>query len=340
MRTHFAHRRAAGAAALIASAALLAACGPQAGSPFATAPLPSAEASPSVTGSPSTMDSSTGADSPTPSPTATGERKPTSRPTKGATLISNGTRTVLIAGQAVIFPTTVEDAVWIPNGRIAFVDGDGNISTANWDGTGRKVLTKAKDGVRRSNLAYFDGQILWESRSDGTRTIWGVYEENPFATRRVYLGANGPETAVGDPTASELGPLNAAFQHSGTAAQEIWVVDNNAREPMAAKVATGTSPALAPSGDKIAFIGPDGDIRVVRDVAGKPVYGPGAFTAPVRVTFGAHATGDLAWTADGKTIAYSTATGIDEVSGSTTADASHTVTHVSSTPGSIDFRVY
>jgi hypothetical protein len=75
-------------------------------------------------------------------------------------------------------------------------------------------------------------------------------------------------------------------------------------------------------------------------MVGKPLDGPGAFTAPVRVTFGAHATGDLAWTADGKMIAYSTATSIDEVSGSTAAGANHTVTHLSSTPGSIDFRVY
>jgi WD40-like Beta Propeller Repeat len=341
MRTHLAHRRAAAAAALIASAALLAACGPQAGSALTAEPSPSAAASssPAPESSPAASGVPTVAPSARPKPAT--KPAPGWKPQKGTTLISNGTRTVQIGGYAVTFPTTVTDAVWTIDGRIAFVDGDGNISTAHWDGTARRVLTEAKDGVLRSNLAYDGGQIMWESHSaDGTQTVWGVYESQPLATHRnTWADGNGPSLAIGDPDFSG-GPIYMAFQHSATTGEEVWIADSNGREPMSMKVAAGTSPALSPDGERVAFVGPDGDVRVVRRVEGKHLGQPGSLTQPVRVTEGAHATGDLAWTADGTKLAYSTAHGIDEVSGSTTAGATHPVTHLSSAPGSIDFLLY
>lgn len=341
MRTNLTHRRAAAAAALVASAALLTACGPKAASALGVEPSPSASASSSPAAEASSAASSGPTVAPSAKPTPAKKPAPGWKPKKGTTLISNGTRTVLVGGYTVTFPTTVTDAVWTTNGRIAFVDADGNICSAYWDGTARKVLTEVKDGVLRSNVAFDGGEIMWESRSaDGTRTVWGVYESQPLATyRNTWADDNGPGLAIGDPDFAG-GPIYMAFQHSAANGEEVWIADSNGRNPMAVKVAAGTSPALSPEGERVAFVGPDGDVRVAKRVDGKRLGQPGSLTEPVRVTKDAHATGDLAWTADGTKLAYSTADGIDEVSGSTAAGAKHPVTHLSSAPGSIDFLLY
>src|SRR3954471_4889025 len=55
----------------------------------------------------------------------------------GSLLLSNGTNTVVVGGRTFTFPTTVTDAAFSPDGsRIAFVNADGNIATARVNGSG------------------------------------------------------------------------------------------------------------------------------------------------------------------------------------------------------------
>jgi dipeptidyl aminopeptidase/acylaminoacyl peptidase len=240
--------------------------------------------------------------------------------TQGTVLISNGTNTVMVGGQAVRFSTTVTDAVWAPDGsRIAFVDGDGNICTARPDGTGRFVLTKHIDGVVRSHPTWLESQIVYsQSKKDGTTKIMSVYSSGgmaPTEGSQFYYGFDAEEEATTNAEPSGVfvkgSDRELAFQHKGANGPEVWVADLNQRSPWSQKVADGTDAALSPDGSKVAYVGTNGQIAVV--VTSTQVPGIPPLPKPVQISKGATSPRHLAWSADGKQIAFSTPTDIESV---------------------------
>jgi hypothetical protein len=87
----------------------------------------------------------------------------------------------------------------------------------------------------------------------------------------------------------------------------VYVADRNQRGFGAAPLLPGRSPAVSPTGDRVAFIGSNGEI----EVQSLPVPGPRPH--PARITWGAQPTGHLVWSPDGRRIAFSTAHDVESV---------------------------
>jgi hypothetical protein len=311
MRTHIVRRRLAHGAVVAASAALLAACGQHPGA----------------------------------NPTDTGNGSIGQAPgyKVGLALISDGTNVVRVGDQKVIFPTTVADAVFSADGsRIAFVNGDGNIATARPDGKGLKVLTAKAAGVVRSRPTWSGTGVVFTERAGNGAAILKSVASNTAGTfynepgeQDADMGVDGDngggDKQVGsNASAVATGPgREAAFQRAGSKGPEVWVSDQNQREPYQSKLIDGSEPALSSDGMRVAFVGPAGQVEVVDAVKEK--------AAPVQITFGATSPTHLIWTPDGR-IAYSTPTGVESVAATVAAGAtSNPPTSISSTPGVVTF---
>ncbi|NUR74483.1 MAG: hypothetical protein HOU81_27050 [Hamadaea sp.] len=300
MRTLLTRQRAATAAVLIASVAVLAACGEKK-DPSAD---PSASAAPAIAA--------------------------------GAVLISDGTAVVRIGDRKVTFPTTVKDAAWSPDGsRIAYVDGDGNISTSRPDGSARAVLTSAKAGTTRSEPTWFGYRVVFtETDGKGVSRLMqagangAVVAYSKETVTQAYLGPDLPETGASQANAVISADLvgetaEVAFVAKTSKGSDVWVIDVNQREPYGVKIAAGTDPALSPDGKQVAYVGKDGQVAVATVEFG---YKKTIKSHPV--TTGAMSPSHLVWSADGQRVAYSTSTGIESV-----AAAGGDKQEVSSTPG-------
>ena len=252
----------------------------------------------------------------------------------GAVLVSDGTTTVRIGDQKVNFPTTVTDAAFSPDGsRIAFVDANGNIATAHPDGTGLIVLTKKQPGVTRSSPTWLQHRIVYTHRKDGVSTLFEVGSNggNSFnyegyeADTQFWFG-EGPEAGNAAPSASKVeGPgMELAFQHTGAGgAPEVWVVDRNQRSPWSVKIADGAAAELSADGSRVAFVAANGQVSVVEAKEG---------AKPVQISFGVDTPSHLAWSADGRRVAFQTKTGVQSVKSTPdSSTANPTTDHASST---------
>jgi len=270
-----------------------------------------------------------------PRPTGTGHSvQPTrgGQPTRGthpvytATVptVSNGTNRVLINHTAVTFPSTVTDASWSSDGtRLVYVDGDGNIATARPDGTGVRVLTQSKPGVKRAQPAFEDGggEIVFSERgSDGVWRLMGVGadgQDDPAAggSGEALLDSIGDgagdtaASAVYDPAVMKFdGPLSTlAYQHQGANGGEVWILDRNQRGPQGRKARDGAQPAVAPDGKRIAFVGGDGQLYT----EALPIT---ETTTAVRITVGVVGLTHPVWSPDGSRIAFGTSSNVESVS--------------------------
>jgi Tol biopolymer transport system component len=242
---------------------------------------------------------------------------------QGTLLISDGTPRVRIGDAVVTFPSSVTDAVWSPDGsRIAYVDGDGNIATARPDGTDVLVLTTTDSSVVRSRPAWLRQWIVYaEKKADGTSTLRSVPANGcPIgpvpAAGQEWPMDTGPGTSYVDlaPSAANTEqPMRLAFQHDEPGGPEIWINDSNQRVPFTYKVVDGSEPAITPDGQRLAYIGPDGDIYVTIPTEGAP--------AGTRITSGAGHPTRLTWSPDGQYVAYATDAEVQQISASGGANA-------------------
>jgi hypothetical protein len=246
-------------------------------------------------------------------------------------MVSDGTDTVIIDGNPVKFPTTVTDAAWAPDGsRIAFIDADSNIATARPDGSDLVVLTKAGAGVRRSNPTWDRRRIIFtEWAADGSSKLRQV--QHTAARGERFVGG------IGDMENPELPGSNAApsssrdgrlvYQHDSRDGLEVWVIDTNAREPVAGRWVEGGAGEITPDGTKLAYVAENGQISVISDLGERG-------RTPVQVTFGVDSPSHLAWTPDGSRIGFQTPTGVGSVVVDVPAGTtSNPVTELSSTSG-------
>ncbi|BAJ29513.1 MULTISPECIES: PD40 domain-containing protein [Kitasatospora] len=124
--------------------------------PATTTPTTSATATPTAStpsATPSTPATTTPTASATPTQTQARPQTPALNLTKGTGLtISNGTRYVIMDGKSVDFGTIVRDLAWSPDGKhAAFIDGNGNLQTADPDGTHKTLVAKAPTGTTWSH---------------------------------------------------------------------------------------------------------------------------------------------------------------------------------------------
>jgi WD40-like Beta Propeller Repeat len=254
--------------------------------------------------------------------------------TAGTLLISDGTARIAIGDATVTFPGPVTDAAWSPDGsRIAYVDGDGNIATARPDGSDVLVLTSKDQSVVRSRPTWSRQWILYaEKKNDGTSALRSVPTNGCAILDAPTTGEDwsmdtGDGTSYVDlaPSASTSEhPMRVAFQHEEPAGSEIWLNDTNQRVPETYKLVDGSEPALSLDGQKLAYVGRDGDIYVTT-----PDH-PGV--AGTKVTSGAQHPTRLAWSPDGQYLAYATASAVQQVSAVGGANAPTTVSSAAGVP--------
>ena len=264
----------------------------------------------------------------------------------GTPLISDGTATVTIGGAPVTFPTAVSEAAWSQDGnRIAFIDGSGDVATARPDGGDVVVLAKPAQGSKLSSPAWQGGTVLYtELTSAGTHFVrqahvvgqadhtesdlYTLVDTKTGATPKDIADTSNPSGMIQRGVGSTSTTI--AFQAAGTKEPEIWVhvSDSNSRGGVdpAEEVGLGSWPALGP-GNEMAFVGNGGGIEVLT-WKGKPNV------APVKIADGGAGANHLAWTPDGKTVAYSTPSGIMEANAGQPGAAP---TQLSAKPGVVSF---
>ncbi|WP_030234796.1 TolB family protein [Streptomyces sp. NRRL S-350] len=278
-------------------AVLLSACGPDAGGSGPTA-APTGGAAP-ATGAP-------GSATPTTATTPAGAAPATGAPATGAPgtatpgapsgspapggkevngtsaanhlTISAGTRTVAMNGTRVDFGTVVRDLAWSPDGRkAAFVDGDGDLVTANPDGTGKAVLAKNPGGETWSHptwrhatadpgvtvgaeaLERFD-TIVFASGKGGVLRLEKVPAKTPGAVPEVLTPHNSeggsedmPQPPQTGNTWADAGGHRGEIAYANAPTDEVYIYDDYIR-PDTRALGKGSQPALSPDGEHVVFV--------------------------------------------------------------------------------------
>ncbi|MFC1431044.1 TolB family protein [Streptacidiphilus sp. N1-3] len=264
---------------------------------------------------------------------------------KNGLTISNGTSRVLMNGTSVDFGTVVRDLAWNAGGtRAAFIDGNGNLDTANPDGSGRVLVARAPSGENWSHPTW---QTIKANSQYGspasTSLIFAASKNGVLQVKRVSATPDGKAPQLTDtgtdydgpglPHAGNAWPSSSGklgttvYANAGTG--DIYVLDENVREQVA-EVAPGSEPALSPDGETVAF---------VRSVAGHDHLFTEPLQSPERVAkdLTPTATTDYtepAWSPDGRTIAARVPNGVATLP----SDGSAAPTRISSTAGLPAYR--
>ncbi|MFJ9843202.1 TolB family protein [Kitasatospora sp. NPDC101155] len=339
-----------GSAAAIAlmttvGAVLLSACGPDNSDPGSTA-APSAPG----TAAPGTASPGGGSHSGSPAP---GGKEVNGTSAANHLVISTGTKTVAMNGTTVDFGTVVRDLAWSPDGKkVVFVNGDGDLMTANPDGSGKAPLAKAPSGETWSHPTWqhadkgpSDGAV--PNETDRFNNI--VFASSKGGTLRLEsVPAKGGTPQVLTPSSSEGGSDNGIPQppqtgntwpsaggkhgeiaYANTPANEVYIYDDYIR-PSTGEMAKGSQPALSPDGEHIVF---------VRSVNGHDhlFTRSTAYDQKTEKDLTPSATTDYtepAWSPDGKTLAARTPDGVSTLP----ADGSAAPTQISTIKGLPSYR--
>ncbi|MFE6054030.1 hypothetical protein ACFQ6N_25035 [Kitasatospora sp. NPDC056446] len=335
-------------------AVLLSACGPEAADSGPTAapggsgsgsaaPAPAAGASGGPSGGPS------GSGSPTP-----GGKEVNGTSAANHLTISTGTRTVALNGTTVDFGTVVRDLTWSPDGRkAAFIDGNGDLVTANPDGGGKATLARNPGGETWSHPTWLRAApqpgdtsgaeglerfntIVFASAKGGTLRLERVPAGTPGATPEVLTphsseggNENLPQPPQTGNTWASAGGRHGGIAYANTPAGEVYLYDDYIR-PNARDMGKGSQPALSPDGEQLVFVrsvnGHDhlftrstqSDRKTEKDLT------PSAATDYT----------EPAWSPDGRTIAARTPDGVSTLP----ADGSAAPTPVSTVKGLPAYR--
>ncbi|MEV7188907.1 LpqB family beta-propeller domain-containing protein [Kitasatospora sp. NPDC093102] len=268
--------------------------------------------------------------------------------------ISTGTSTVALNGATADFGTVVRDLAWSPDGKkAAFVNGDGDLMTADPDGSGKVVLAKNPGGETWSHPTWQRATadpsvtagaealerfaaIVFTSDKGGTLRLEKVLTKSPGATPEVLTPHNSE--GGGDPlpqppqtgnTWANAGGHRGEIVYANTPTNEVYLYDDYIR-PATRDLGKGSQPALTPDGEHLVF---------VRSVNGHDHL----FTRSTQIDQKAEkdltpsATTDYtepAWSPDGRTIAVRTPDGISTLP----ADGSAAPTQVSTIKGLPSYR--
>jgi hypothetical protein len=275
--------------------------------------------------------------------------------------VSSGGSQILMNGRAVDFGTKVLDPAWSPDGRkVAFIDGAGNLVVANADGTGRTVAARNpgtqnwshptwqttpadKELPARNNIFFassVDGGTLFEVPAD-------AHEAQP---EKLGIGGVAGQGGGQSPTVGNTWPAvsgrfgGGVYEHDNGTDTEVYIRDDYLRQQSWAGIKDAAEPDYVLVGGSATSQGTP-EVVFVRRVGGhEHVFeqniltgtGTGGSAAAAR-DLTPNATADCtepALSADGKTVAYSTPTGVFTIS----ATGSGTPAQVTGTPGFPAFR--
>ncbi|WP_371480613.1 hypothetical protein [Kitasatospora sp. NBC_00315] len=295
------------------AAALLTGCGPE-NDPASAGPAVSgtATAAAPATGSPG----STG-----PAPAKPAEPAVNGTGKNGLT-ISNGTDHVLMNGTSVDFGTVVRDLAWSPDGsKAAFINGSGDLVTANPDGSGRVVVAGNPGGETWSHPTWqvapahpengdvsAKNNLVFAAAKGGVSRLEGLVATSVNGRPEVLsLGTESGEGVAPLPTTGNTWPSGGGAYGTTTYANsdngEVYIRDDYLRQ-QGGSLTNGSQPALSPAGDDLVF---------VRSVDGHDhIFEGGAGDRPIRDLTPAATTDftEPAWSPDGLTIAARTPDGI------------------------------
>ncbi|WP_425337759.1 hypothetical protein [Streptomyces novaecaesareae] len=329
-------------------AVLLSACGPDTTGSSPTAAPTGAAPTGAAPGSAAPGTAAPGAPSHSGSP-APGGKEVNGTSAANHLTISTGTQTVAMNGTTVDFGTVVRDLAWSPDGKkAAFVNGDGDLVTANPDGTGKVTLAKNPGGETWSHPTWQHATtdpgvttvpgaldrfatIVFASSKGGVLKLEKVPTKTPGATPEVLTPHNSeggndnlPQPPQTGNTWANAGGHRGEIAYANTPANEVYIYDDYIR-PDTRDVGKGSQPALSPDGEHVVFVrsvnGHDHLFTRSMDVDRKdekdltPSAGTD-YTEP-------------AWSPDGKTVAARTPDGVSTLP----ADGSAAPTHVSTVKG-------
>ncbi|QMU67023.1 PD40 domain-containing protein [Streptacidiphilus sp. P02-A3a] len=240
----------------------------------------------------------------------------------GELTVSNGSHSVLINGHWVNFGVTVRDLAWSPDGsKAVFIDGSGNLVTANPNGSGR-VVVAVNPG--RQTWSHPTFEVVHGNSTDGipsrdniifTVDAKGV-DQLDYVSATAHHGKpqllplgseSGDDTVAPPMTGNSWANSAGTF---GTAVYEntngyVYFRDDYTRQ-QGGTLARGSEPSLSPVADVE-------DVVFVRSVAGHDhLLVENVVTGTVK-DLTPHATTDYTeptWSTDGSTIAARTPTGI------------------------------
>ncbi len=329
-------------------AVLLSACGPDTTGSSPTAAPTGAAPTGAAPGSAAPGTAAPGAPSHSGSP-APGGKEVNGTSAANHLTISTGTQTVAMSGTTVDFGTVVRDLAWSPDGKkAAFVNGDGDLVTANPDGTGKVTLAKNPGGETWSHPTWQHATtdpgvttvpgaldrfatIVFASSKGGVLKLEKVPTKTPGATPEVLTPHNSeggndnlPQPPQTGNTWANAGGHRGEIAYANTPANEVYIYDDYIR-PDTRDVGKGSQPALSPDGEHVVFVrsvnGHDHLFTRSMDVDRKdekdltPSAGTD-YTEP-------------AWSPDGKTVAARTPDGVSTLP----ADGSAAPTQVSTVKG-------
>jgi putative cell wall-binding protein len=250
-------------------------------------------------------------------------------PASSPLTVTHGSGSLEILGQthsAVAVPYGGRDVAWSPDGsKIAFV-ANGQIFTANANGSGAQVVAWGAAPDAHPVWAYA-GQVLVFA---GWDVSGGAAASGPTQLMVTWSNGSATDTSSGTPnswpmpkaavpgfadSAPDYGVGTLAFARTklGTAggadtADGVWIRSEAANYVPYQVAATGTAPTVSPDGKTVAFVQADAD--GVAQIWTVPTAAPAGGTpaAPVQQTFNTKAglseVSNPAFSPDGKTIAF------------------------------------
>ncbi|BAJ29515.1 MULTISPECIES: PD40 domain-containing protein [Kitasatospora] len=259
------------AAVTTGSALLLTACDPEGADSAAGTSAPSA----ATTASAAATGSGSGSGSAPAKPGGSLNKTAGTRLT-----ISTGTATVLMDGKSVDFGTVVRDLAWSPDGKhAAFVDGAGNLQTADPDGTHKALVAKAPTGTTWSHPTW---QVFGpdEPHGAGTFLLFTADDKKALRLMSVEAKAGGkPEPlSVGDSEGASIPQTGNQWPSSnGHSGMTVYANKDDGKvyfhdvvsRTNGGDVTKGSQPSLADEGDLVFVRSVNGHSHIFTSPAGE-----------------------------------------------------------------------
>ncbi|ACU70509.1 hypothetical protein Caci_1588 [Catenulispora acidiphila DSM 44928] len=275
--------------------------------------------------------------------------------------VSEGGSKLLMNGTSVDFGTQVHDPAWSPDGtRLAFIDGGGNLVVANADGSGRTEAAHNPGGQTWSHPTWQTTQAdsadnlpprnnIFFASTAGGATLWEVSTDAHDAQpKQLSLGGypgqgNTPPSKTANDWPSGGGRYGGAvYEHENGSSSDVYIRDDYLRQQGGLAIKNASEPDYVLVGSSATHEGTP-EVVFVRQVgAHKHVFvesiqtSTGGSAAAAR-DLTPHATTDCtepAISPDGKTVAFSTSSGVVSVA----ADGTGNPAFVTHAPGFVAFR--